>query len=373
METISGRPYTIRAIFEDHWEAFCAAHQKDIPDDVRTDVQKMLDCGKAEKLGYHLWRCPNHPEEEVKVPNTCKVRFCNRCGVRMTDAWIRTTYQGFPDTPYYHITFTVSDILRPFFLLLSYERGILFTAARETMLSWFSEQGVTPAIVMVLHTYGRDLKFHPHIHMIVSAGGVTKDGTWKSLEFIPYQMLRKRWKTKLLTALKPKLANDSQIEAMFQKTWYVNVGIRLFGVKATIGYIGRYTKKPVLAESRIMGYDGKNVQIVFTDYNTDTEVRWTMPVEQFISRLIQHIPPRQFKMIRYAGMVASRVKKRYQEQLTSLFRYLGNTVQKLTWRIRRWQRTGKDPLACSRCGREMELVEVAQRRADGLLTIRTFA
>lgn len=371
METVSG--YTIKSIFEDHWEGFVQRHAKSIPDYVVADVHKMLDCGYPEKLGYHLWRCPNHPEETVKVPNTCKVRFCNRCGVQATNEWMGRVYRDFPEVPYFHITFTVSDILRPFFLFLGYERGVLFTAARETILSWFLEQGVKPAIVMVLHTYGRDLKFHPHIHMIVSAGGVTEDGAWKSIEFIPYAMLRARWKTKLLLALKPKLKNDSQIEALFQKTWYVNVGIRLCGVKMTIGYVGRYTKKPVLAESRIVGYDGKKVAMIFTDYNTDTTVRWTMRAEQFISLLIQHIPPRQFKMIRYAGIVASRVKKAYQQKLKPLFWYLGKAVVKLTWRIRRWQRTGKDPLACRRCGREMALVEEAFRGADGLLAIRVFA
>lgn len=371
METVSG--YTIRSIFEDHWDTFVKTQRKSIPAYVAADVQKMRDCGKAEKLGYHLWRCPSHPAEEVKVPNTCKVRFCNRCGGKATNDWMERVYRDFPEVPYFHITFTVSDILRPFFLLLGYERAVLFTAARETILSWFKEQGVIPAVVMVLHTYGRDLKFHPHIHMIVSAGGVTPEGTWKPIEFIPYAMLRSRWKTKLLLALKPKLKHDSQIEAMFQKTWYVNVGIRLFGVKMTIGYVGRYTKKPVLAESRIVGYDGKFVAIVFTDYNTDTEVRWRMPVVQFISLLIQHMPPRQFKMIRYAGIVASRVKKLYQEKLKPLFRYLEKTVQKLTWRMRRWKRTGKDPLACGRCGREMTLAETGFRGANGLLKIRTFA
>lgn len=371
METVSG--YTISSIFEDHWEAFVAKNPAGIPAYVRDSVQKMLDCGKAEKLGYHLYRCPNHPEEVVKVPNTCKVRFCNRCGVRMTNEWMEKTYRDFPEVPYFHITFTVSDILRPFFLLLSYERDVLFAAARQTILSWFKEQGLVPAIVMVLHTYGRDLKFHPHIHMIVSAGGVTPKGVWKPIEFIPYVMLRKRWKTKLLVALKPKLKNDAQIEALFQKEWYVNVGIRLFGVKMTIGYVGRYTKKPVLAESRIIGYDGQTVRIAYKDYNTDTDVFWTMPVLQFISLLIQHIPPPQFKMIRYAGFVASRVKKLYQEKLQPLFRHLGKVVAKLTWRVRRWRRTGKDPLSCGKCGREMTLVEEAFRGSDGVLQIRTLA
>jgi len=371
METVSG--YTIKAIFEDHWVSFLRKHPTGIPDYMLEDVHKMLDCGKADKLGYHLWRCPEHTQEEVKVPNTCKVRFCNRCGVQATNDWMERVYRDFPEVPYFHVTFTVSDLLRPFFLLLSYERGILFTAARETILSWFKEQGVVPALVMVMHTYGRDMKFHPHIHMILSAGGVTRESVWKSIEFIPYAMLRSRWKTKLLLTLKPKLKNDGQIEAMFQKAWYVNVGIRLFGVKVTIGYVGRYTKKPVLAESRIVGYDGKNVTIVFTDYNDGGTVRWRMPVFTFIANLIQHIPPRQFKMIRYAGIVASRVKKLYQKKLKPLFRYLGKMVQKLTWRMRRWQRTGKDPLSCSRCGREMTLAEVAFRGANGLLVVRTFS
>lgn len=371
METMRG--YTIRRIFEDHWEEFLERNPKGIPNYVLEDVRKMLDCGKADKLGYHLFRCPDHPDKEIKVPNTCKVRFCNRCGVQATNDWMERAYRDFPEVPYFHVTFTVSDILRPFFLFLGYERGALFDAARETVLSWFLEQGVKPALVMVLHTYGRDMKFHPHIHMILSAGGVTNGGVWKPVEYIPYKMLRTRWKTKLLVALKPKLKNDSQIEALFQKTWYVNVGIRLFGVKVTVGYIGRYTKKPVLAESRIVGYDGKHVTIVYDDYHDASRITWTMPVFTFIARLIQHIPPRQFKMIRYAGIVASRVKKPYREKLKTFFRRVGMVVQKLCWRMRRWQRTGKDPLACPQCGREMALAEVAQRGRDGLLNIRVFA
>jgi len=347
METVSG--YTIKAIFEDHWARFLRKHPTGIPDYVLEDVGKMLDCGKAEKLGYHLWRCPDHPTEEVKVPNTCKVRFCNRCGVQATNDWQERAYRDFPEVPYFHITFTISDILRPFFLHLGYERDILFTAARRTMLSWFKEQGVTPALVMVMHTYGRDMKFHPHIHMIVSAGGMSKKGAWKAVEFIPYRMLRERWKTKLLVAVKPKLANDSQIEAMFQKTWYVNVGIRLFGVKVTVGYIGRYTKKPVLAESRIVGYDGKQVTIVYEDYNTGSRVVWTMPVFLFIANLIQHIPPRQFKMVRYAGMLASRVKKLYQEKLKQLFRHLTHASGSLPVRFHFRMRQESFWTACVRC------------------------
>lgn len=373
METLSGKPYTIRAIFEDHWEVFVAENPTGIPDYVAESVTHMLACGKAEKLGYHLWRCPEHPDEELRVPNTCKERICNRCGVKATNDWMERVYRDFPEVPYFHITFTVSDLLRPFFLWLAYERRLLFAAARDTILSWFAERGLRPAIVMVLHTYGRDLKFHPHIHMVLSAGGVDAAGRWEPCEFIPYAMLRERWKAKLLLAVKPKLANDSLVERLFQKDWYVNLGIRLFGVKMTIGYVGRYTKKPVLAESRIVGYDGEQVTVVYQDYNTDTVVRWTMPARTFIANLIQHIPPPQFKMIRYAGIIASRVKKAYRETLKPFFRYLGQAVQKLTWRARTRRRTGRDPLCCSRCGRAMRLVEEAFAGRDGLLRVRVRA
>lgn len=369
MEIISGH-YTIKQIFKDHWDKFLSKHEEGIPDYVKENVNKMLLCRDPEKLGFHQYICPEHPEEKIVVPHSCKSRFCNACGKVATDNWINKAYGDFPNTAYYHITFTISDKLRPYFLLKPELRRVLFQSAAEVILGWFRQRDILPAITCVLHTYGRDLKFHPHVHMIVSAGGLClRSGkSWISQEYLPYEMLKKRWKTVLLLNLKALLPQDLK-EELFSLNWYVNVGIRLVNARATVSYIGRYTKKPVIAETRIVDYDGKRVTFLYLDYQSDTEVKWTLPVEQFISLLIQHIPPQQFRMIRYYGLIANRVKQKWQG---IVFRLLGQTkrvIRSLSWRKRQslWKR--RDPLICKICGQELVLAELAFRTFYGGLVI----
>lgn len=373
METITGK-YTIKQIFKDHWHDFLKKHRDSIPEYAIWNVEKMFACRDSEKLGYHKYICTSHPKEITIVPHSCKSRFCNSCGKVMTDDWIKRTSEDFPNTAYYHITFTVSDKLRSYFLLKPELRSILFQSASEVMLGWFKERGILPAITCVLHTYGRDMKFHPHIHMIITAGGLCLQTSqcWFSSEFIPYEMLRKRWKTILLLNLKPLLAKDLK-EKLFSMNWYVNLGVRLISARATVAYIGRYTKKPVMAETRIIGYDSRFVTFVFLDYSSNTEVKWTLSVEKFISLLIQHIPPKNFRMIRYYGLLASRAKKKMFAIVFKLLyqaKRLGKNLKKITWRMRQIFYRKIDPLVCKLCGREMILSELAFKSKFDVLVVK---
>ena len=361
MEIITGK-YTLKQIFKDHWSDFLKKYQKNIPDYVVWNIEKMLACRDSEKLGYHKYVCPSHSEEITIVPHSCKSRFCNSCGKVMTDEWINKACGDFPNTAYYHITFTISDKLRVFFLLLPQLRSVLFKSASEVILGWFKERNILPAVTCVLHTYGRSLIFHPHIHMIVSAGGLClkTSKNWVSSEFIPYEMLKKRWKTVLLLNLKPLLAEDLK-EKLFLMNWYVNVGLRLINARATVSYIGRYTKKPVIAETRIIKYYGKSVTFVYLDYLSNSEIKYTLSVEKFISLLIQHIPPRNFRMIRYYGLIANQTKKKYQSIVFKLLSQTKKIIQSLSWRARQIIYKRVDPLICKLCGREMILVEMGFR------------
>lgn len=343
-------------------------HKDTIPEYAVENVVKMLMCRDPKGLGYHRYACPNHPSEITVVPHTCKSRLCNACGSQATDAWIERVSNDFPDAPYYHITFTVSDKLRGYLLLLPEERHHLFQSAAEVIIGWFKERGILPAVICVLHTYGSDLKVHPHIHMVVSAGGLclSAKNRWISCEFIPFRMLKKRWRAILLESLRDILP-DVIREECYEKSWYVNVGIRLHNVKAAIGYTGRYTKKPVLAETRITEYDGVHVSFVYHDYVTERESMLTISVYEFMSLILQHLPPTGFHMIRYYGLLASRVKTGYMEVVQRLLQQVTCVVKTLTWRARQLLWKGVDPLVCSLCGHEKILVEIAWRTTDGCM------
>ncbi len=163
-------------------------------------------------------------------------------------------------------------------------------------------------------------------------------------------------------------------DSLYRKTWYVWMGIRLSNARFTTQYIGRYTKRPVLAQSRIKDYDGEYVTFEYED-KTEGEKRkpLRMSVEAFIARLVVHIHDKHFRAIRHYGIYATRTRK----EDIALARKLLNEAAKpetilLTWRQRRQRSTGYDPLICHRCNVPLTLVAVAYRSRDGPLKEWTF-
>jgi len=151
-----------------------------------------VDCGKVERI----------------VPFSCKSRFCSSCGKVAVDNWINNACNWFIDAPYHHLTFTIPEELRDVFLYDRSLYNILFKAASKTVLEWCEDTGgYVPGIACILHTFGSALNHNPHIHMMITGGGLSADGKdkWVSNEFIPWSMLKSRWKYNLITLLKPKL------------------------------------------------------------------------------------------------------------------------------------------------------------------------
>lgn len=379
MEIITGK-YTIKEIFKDHWGEYLEKHPR-TPAYIRNEVEKMLNCRNPEKGGYTKYACPDHPGEYLVIPHSCKSRFCNACGVLQTDIWINNAIGDFPETRYCHFTFTIPDYLwylfRPFekrFLL-----GSLFKAAVETVLSWFRKRGLIPAIALILHTFGKDLKFNTHIHMIITMAGLAFDKKgkpeWKEINFLPEKMLKIKWKTILLKMLSGYISSSLR-QFLFKINWYVHLGIRLINPLVTCKYIGRYTKRPVMAESRIVGYDRNTVTFFYEDKSEGWKKKEYIQVswEEFITRLIQHIPQKQFKMIRYYGILANPVRKRYQEIVFNCLKQTKKIASFwLRWRERQIKFRKVDPLICSVCGKEMILKELAfPSSLTGRLWIKTF-
>lgn len=361
MEKITGK-YTIKQIFQDHWPEYVKNHP-DVPLYVRETVEKMLSCRNPEKLGYVKLACPDHPECYTVIPHSCKSRFCNACGKVATDIWLNKACNDFPNVSYTHITFTIPSELRELFLLKPELRKILFQISSKIVLTWCQEVGFVPAVTAVLHTFGRDLKFHPHIHMLVSAGGldIETKTQWVDCKFVPEGMLKIRWRITLTIYLfKEKLIHKRLKKELLRMKWYVYVAQQLIIAIVTTNYVGRYTKRPPLSEARILGYDGQNITFFYEDwYYGKSRSEMTLSVFDFISRLIWHIPPKHLRLIQHYGLLNNRSKKKYLPILQKLFGQIKVCVEKTTWRARQklWQK--KDPLVCPKCQKEMEVVEMA--------------
>lgn len=361
MEKISGK-YTIKQIFQDHWGDYLVKHP-DVSLDTREVVKKMLECRNPDKLGYSKMACPDHPEAYTVIPHSCKSRFCNSCGKVAVDNWLSRACDNFPNVSYSHITFTIPCELRELFLKRPKLRKILFDVSSDIILDWCKGRGWIPAITSVLHTFGKDLKFHPHIHMLVSAGGldVLTKTKWTDCPYLPEGMLKKRWQALLLYRLYgERLITHNLKRKLFEMTWYIFIERQLLLAVVTTNYIGRYTKRPPLAQARIANYNGNSVSFNYEDYYQGKLISSrTVNTEEFIGLLIQHIPPKHFRLIRHYGLLNNRARKKHLPLLRKLFGKIKSFVEKTTWRIRQKLHQKRDPLSCPKCGKEMELVEIA--------------
>jgi hypothetical protein len=273
----------------------------------------------------------------------------------------------------------------------------LVRAATACLTQWAHDQHeMRMGMVAVIHTFGGDLKWHPHVHLLVTEGGLSLDGErWVR----PYKLgwlmseagVKKMWRYHCVTAfrqahragelrweaksafLKKYPVFNKLLSNLYQMTWYVHIGAALLDPGATVRYIGRYTKRAVLAEYRITHYDEKVVRFSFRDYAQGGKTSYkTLPVLAFIGRLIRHIPDKNFKMVRHAGLFAPRWKSRHLDQArAALADEAGHPIQAapsagaepttepsslLSWRERRIAQGQPDPLACPDCKIEMELV-----------------
>ena len=235
-----------------------------------------------------------------------------------------------------------------------------------------------------MHTFGRDEKFTPHSHTLMTSGGIDITlSKWVPCDYLPYPFFKKHFKDhfleniqklwmrrqldKIPMALRFLFTQEHQqkiINRLLGVTWYVYVGEKLSNAKFTIRYIGRYTKRPAIAESRITGYDGCFVTFNFVDHKTDKLTFHTLPVEEFIGKLIRHIPGENFRVIRYGGFYANRVRG---ELLPKVFDILKQDYQKAieklaslgSWWRRQIERFAKfDPLTCPLCLIPLELISI---------------
>lgn len=256
-----------------------------------------------------------------------------------------------------------------------------------------------PGIVAVLHTFGSRLNFNCHIHILYTCGGLdTKTLYWQEREFIPYKALKARFKTILLGYLRREFAAKNVIIPNFVKNqwrekfhstafydvqnklydpdWYVYIGKKLDNVDLTVGYIGRYAKRPAMAETRITYYSKENniVKFSYHDKTTDEDKMVTMTINAFLGSLVRHIPEKHFHMIRYYGSYANarknKIFKLVSNQLIALFGIANllfeNAMHRAkTWRQRIAESTGADPLKCPECGITMQLSVIHYRIRDG--------
>ena len=331
------------------------------------NIHKMIHCGDS-SFGGAMYGCPDCGSLKF-VPFRCKSRFCPTCGNKYSLQ--RSTSMAFKliHTKHRHCVFTIDSQLRRFFLEDRSLLGCLFTAVSDVILHMFHKdnktENFTPGFICVLHTFGRDLKWNPHIHCIISEGGIGNSGNWRAKKHFNYTYLRNAFRTALLNLLEDRIGpsfkpTKSSCYREHKDGFYVYAKPNQCDPKVVAKYIGRYLGRPVIATSRIDKYDGKTVTFHYNRHEDDKLVTETIPAIDFIKRLIQHIPEKHFKQIRYYGLYA-----RHRECDKKLNLVISKEKRHIFLSFHRWRDCillsfGYDPLSCPCCGKTMLFLELYQ-------------
>lgn len=348
------------------WWDYYEQCQNSIRESVVNNIVKILSCGLFVR-GYKTYCCTNSECSHVKYVNfSCHARFCPTCGKKATDIWVNEQREILPACDWQHITFTMPDILWPLFKQSRDLLNELAKTAANTIMGLAKKKGVKPAVFTAMHTFGRDLKWHVHIHLSVTMGGLTLNNDqpqWKKIRFAKKAVMP-MWRyavIKMMRLAKKKGLIDvthACLEVQYHKNWIVHFAKPTNNPWHTITYLGRYVKKPPISQARLKHYNG-NVIFNYLNHKTGQYQTKKLSTHEFIDKLIQHIPDKGFRMIRYYGILANRVRGKL---LPIVYELLDQTIKKplfLGWATLKKHSFGIDPLVCILCQSKMKATSIA--------------
>ena len=351
--------FRIKDIFEDHWDNFVEEHPDiTIRDIVFKSVQEIIDCG-TKTLGFHLYECQNCKGYHF-VYHTCKNKFCPSCGNKYNKTRATVIKSVLINHNHRHATFTIPEELRFIFRQDRKLLNLLFKAVDLTIKEYFKQRNIdaTPAFICVLHTGGRSINWNPHIHVLLLEGGI-KNGNLVKINFFSYNFFRKKFMYILLNLLEDKLGKK-EFHKLKDEMWikhgkegfYVNIPNKKYDtLDSIIRYVSRYLSRPIMAESRILNYDGKYITFWYQNHKDEKIIIEKVHVYEFIKRLIIHIPDKQMKYIRYYGAYNNTSKNKANIFIKRFSDSVITGLKKLNY----WQQSimndfKRNPLECPVCG-----------------------
>ena len=334
----------------------------------------IIRCRTAE-LGGHTSRCDRCGHQRVHY-NSCRNRHCPLCQGVKKAVWIDRRRADVLEAPYFHLVFTVPKEL----CSLIYQNqellyDLMYKAAARTILELCQDKrylGARPGFFSLLHTWAQDLHYHPHLHTVVLAGGLTPEGKWQEAGekfFIPVKVLGAMFRGKFLhhlkehyqagrlgfygqaAGLKDPAVFKALVDKCYHHDWYTYAKRPFSGPMAVIKYLGNYTHRIAISGSRIVKVHDGRVTITLKDRKSGRLKEAVMEEVEFIRRFLMHVLPQGFVKVRHYGILANRNKKASLalcRQLTGSFRYVPrfaglSTVQVMS------RLAGRDMTLCPVC------------------------
>jgi hypothetical protein len=318
-------------IFRARGKNFINRHRNTIRFQQVKVLRAIMHCRTA-VLGGHVDICPRCGGERAISYNSCRNRHCPKCQSQARQRWIAARKQELLDTHYFHVVFTLPHELHSIVLQNEVELyNLLFRTVAETLLEIARDPkhlGADIGFFGILHTWGQNLLFHPHIHCVIPGGGIAPDhARWihpRYPFFLPVKILGKVFRGKFLEGLRrafrqqrltlagriQHLAQPKPFAAflriLFRQDWVVYAKPAFGGPEHVVRYLGRYTHRIAISNHRLIAFDGDQVTFRWRDYARANKQRlMTVSAEEFIRRFLVHVLPKGFVRIRHFGFMAN--------------------------------------------------------------------
>lgn len=363
---------SLQHIMELHGESYTKS--KKLPSNILKALYSIKDCRTA-ALGGHVYECDECGEKKISY-NSCRNRHCPKCQAYAKEMWIYERSKSLLPTHYFHIVFTIPEQLNSLTLFNQKEMySILFTAVSETLLELAKNKKYLNANIgftTILHTWGQNLMYHPHIHCIVPGGGLSTDNSkWiksKKKFFIPVKALSRKFRGKYLFYLNelyknnklkfPSSIKEFQFKEVFnvfkdnlyKKEWIVYSKAPFSSAEYVLQYLGRYTHRVAISDNRIIKVDKEKVIFKWRYYrDKNKEKVMTLKPEEFIRRFSMHVLPDRFIKIRHYGILGNRNKKLKFKRCIEIFRIKPKDFENLSSAELFFKLTGINIGKCSKC------------------------
>lgn len=368
-------------MFQKHFEAHRASHK--LPMHVVKAGRAISKCRTAE-LGGHVKRCPEGHVEQVWY-NSCKHRFCPICSFVEIGRWIHKQVNRLPDCDYYHTIFTIPwELNRVWEFNRKLFTKLLFKASWECLKELLEDPkylGALPGAVASFHSWTQTIWIHPHVHFLVTGGGMTPDGKWVNVRnsfLLPARVVSAKFRGKFLAFLRhaletkkllpPDDMSEQQLLNLFnnlgRKKWHVMIMPPYRHGKGVVKYLGRYVRGGPVSNRRVTSESEDSILLRYKNEDRTGHKFMSLPVSEFIARMVRHVPPTGVHLTRCCGLLHQSKK----EQLDAARAQLGQMPvaddDSLTWQAVCAQAGDRKPDVCPVCGRT--LVEVELPHSSGL-------
>lgn len=388
--------YRIRQVFSAAFNSYRDTHS--LTQEQASAGLCIMRC-KTGKLGHNYYQCSECGHIKI-VPRSCGNRNCPNCQAVEKAAWLEERKGELIDAPYFHIVGTLPHELNP---LIAANKKALYELLHRSMGKALVELandpkylGASPGIVQVLHTWDQQLRYHVHVHCVVSGGGLTRDKKLVTLPkdasfFIPVKVLAKLYQGKFMaglkelrlsgklkfpgTAGKPASCNEWQplIDRLYDMDWNVYIKQTFNGNGNAIEYLSRYTNRIAISNSRILSVTDRSVVFSYTDRKDGGKKKTrTVTPQKFVRLYLQHVLPKGFQKIRYYGFLNNSTRKK---NLATIFSQQGGRkytpkfdrsssleeIVSASWNfnLKKCPCCGKDSMEFLVSGRELEAAEIS--------------